>query len=98
MEKQKKCPACGYWNTGDIISCEKCHSSLDKNEILKQDREKIFGKPKVEKPSWLENYLERTKDSTNPFVRFAHVSLKIGWITYMAILTFIIWFAVGFSG
>jgi len=98
MVKEKKCPSCSHWNAGEKIRCDQCHSWLDKNEILKEEREKIYGKPKIQKPGWLENYMERTRDSTNIFVRFIRTSLTIGWITYMAILTFIIWFAVGFSG
>lgn len=98
MSKQKKCPSCNHWNQGESLNCESCHSLLDKNEILREEREKIYGKPKVEKPSWLENYLERTKDSTNPFVKFARISLNVGWISYMTIISFIVWFTVGFSG
>lgn len=98
MSKQKKCPSCSHWNDGEAVNCVKCHSLLDKNEILREEREKIYGKPKVEKPSWLENYLEKTKDTQNPFVKILRISLNIGWISYMAIITFIVWFTVGFSG
>jgi hypothetical protein len=71
---------------------------MDKNEILKEERENIYGKPKIEKPGWLDNYLEKTKDTTNPFVKVARTCLTVGWVMYMGILSFIIWFAVGFSG
>lgn len=98
MNKERKCPSCDHWNKGDSTHCEKCNSLLDKNEILREEREKIYGKPKPEKPGWLENYLEKTKDTTNPFVKVARVTLNVGWITYMAFITFIVWFTVGFSG
>lgn len=98
MEKEKKCPSCGHWNKGDLSKCGECHSHLDKNVILKEEREKKFGKPKVEKPSWLENYLRRTENTTNPLVKIGRFFVLARWFTYMGILTFIIWFAVGFSG
>jgi len=98
MNKEKKCPTCNHWNKGDVMNCSQCNSLLDKNEILKVEREKVYGKPKIEKPGWLDNYLERTKDTTNPFVKIARTALSVGWIMYMGILSFIIWFAVGFSG
>lgn len=98
MQKQIKCPACAHWNIGEHINCEKCNSPLDKNIILKEEREKKFGKPKVEKPTWLENYLIRTEGTKNPFTKLGRFFVLAGWFTYMGILTFIIWFAVGFSG
>ena len=98
MIKERKCPSCNHWNKGDFTHCENCNSLLDKNEILRKEREKIYGKPKLEKPGWLENYLEKTKDTTNPFVKVARFTLNVGWIIYMAFITFIVWLAVGFSG
>jgi hypothetical protein len=98
MVKERKCPSCNHWNKGVSTHCEKCYSLLDKNEILREEREKIYGKPKLEKPGWLENYLEKTKDTTNPFVKVARFALNVGWIIYMAFITFIVWLAVGFSG
>jgi hypothetical protein len=98
MAKQKKCPSCNHWNSGEKANCEKCNSLLDKNVILKEEREKIHGKPKIEKPGWLDSYLEKTKDTTNPFVKVVRTCLTVGWVMYMGILSAIIWFAVGFSG
>jgi hypothetical protein len=98
MIKEKKCPSCFHWNMGDALNCVKCNSLLDKNEILREEREKINGKPRIEKPGWLDNYLEKTQYTTNPFVKIARNALTIGWIMYMGILSFIVWFAVTLAG
>jgi hypothetical protein len=46
--QEKKCPSCGEWNKGELSICAYCGKSLDKNELLYQDRKrKGLIRPKV---------------------------------------------------
>lgn len=36
--QEKKCPSCSQWNKGELTVCQFCGKSLDKNELIFQDR------------------------------------------------------------
>ena len=89
---QIKCPACSEWVSSDSNYCSKCNSLLDRNELLKKEREQISGPVKVKPKSRVDLFIERTAESQNPFVRVFRFFVQVLWFVYVSLIAFVIWF------
>lgn len=102
--KQIKCPKCNSWNSGDKVSCESCHTTLDRNIFHKEEKEKaardrneVYEKLK-QKPNWILRFVERTEQSQNPLVKAARTGFYYLWLVYFSIVTAVLWLVFWASG
>lgn len=88
---QRKCPACGAWNIGNVTHCTECGELIDPTMRIERDaasREKVrLSAPR----STLDQFIDRFKQSRNPFVKLAFAVLSALWFVYWVILSFILW-------
>jgi len=88
---ERKCTNCGTWNQQNDF-CVQCDTPISPKEVQKiqvDNRAKIINKrPK----SKLDLFIEKVKNSTNPFVIILYKTVSFVWFIYMAILSFFLWF------
>ncbi|MEZ4936573.1 MAG: hypothetical protein R2799_03175 [Crocinitomicaceae bacterium] len=94
--KEIKCRECSTWTNADLENCTNCGVSLKIEEIERE--EKRFQLFEDEKPSKFELWLERLKESENPFKLMLYSILKTFYVVYMAIIGFVVWSTLWFSG
>lgn len=98
-KKVVKCPHCENWVEKVSSSCPSCHSLLDRNEILHEQR-KAEGLIKIKdrKPGVIDKWIERTADTKNPFLKVVRYLVMMLWFTYLGLLAFVIWFVTMLAG
>lgn len=100
MESQIKCPACSAWVSKSQSRCTACGSTLDRNQFQKEERIKAgtYPEKKERKKTRIELWLERTESSENTLVVFARSIVKVVWLMYLGVLSFIIWMVTLLAG
>ena len=87
-----KCPTCSEWVSSETKFCTFCNSLLDRNELLKQEREQINGPTIIKQKSRVDLFIERTAESDNPFVILFRFFVRVVWFVYVSLIAFVIWF------
>jgi len=92
---ERKCKKCGAWNSQNDF-CKECLAPISPKELEKiavKKRKAIKDKAPKSK---LDTFVEKVKNSNNPFVIILYKTVSFLWFIYMAILSFFLWFiAVG---
>jgi hypothetical protein len=88
-----KCHQCGNWSQGSVENCEVCGVILDKNVYLKSISEERNPKEKSSRP----DFFIINKEDGVLLVIWKRI-LQAGYLVFMAIMSFIIWFVALFSG
>jgi hypothetical protein len=94
MIHQKKCPACGHWNEGDLKNCASCGGLMDKNELIKEERKKKGLYQEMKKH---EKMFEVFPDDPVWLKIIKHIVAPIYW-AFMAVLGFFMWFIATMAG
>lgn len=88
---QRKCQQCATWNIDNESQCKSCGSSLEPITRIKEEameRERVRSSiPRGQ----LDRFIERFKNSRNPFVRVFFLILSALWFVYWVILSFVLW-------
>lgn len=93
--KQIKCRECATWNNADEEVCSNCQTNLRIEEIEREEeRYELFD----EGPTKYELWLESLKESGHPFKLLVYSILKFFYVIYMAIVGFVVWSTIWFSG
>ncbi|MFM1932337.1 MAG: hypothetical protein RL226_1640 [Bacteroidota bacterium] len=93
----RKCLECGHWNDGGSSHCTQCSKLIDPVQ-LQQNRLEEKRLREQTPPSWLDQLIDRTKQSKNPFVIAAVALLRAAWFVYWVVITFIIWLVAATPG
>jgi hypothetical protein len=93
--KEIKCRDCATWNNEDLENCVKCGTNLRIEEIEREEKKyELFD----EGPTKFELWMESLKESGNPFKMFLYSVLKVFYFIYAAIVGFVVWSTLWFSG
>ncbi len=88
---QRKCKACGTWNTGEVTHCTNCGALIDPTMVREEEAEARH-KKRMEAPRGrLDKFIELFKESRNPFMKFIFLVASAIWFVYWVILSFILW-------
>ena len=93
----RKCPACKKWNE-DNAYCKYCNEPISPQIIRDLEDEEDLKKNQPLKKSPLDKLQENIENSNNPFVIAFNKVLRLVWIVYMGILSFVIWFVTAIAG
>ncbi|MGB1000395.1 MAG: hypothetical protein ACPGVE_08690 [Flavobacteriales bacterium] len=96
-----KCNACKNWTDGAKNNCSFCGNLVNPKEIKKIEqltKAEQLKKQKEEKMSAFEKWIEQQEKSKKWHVKILVRLVKIVWVMYMALLSFIIWFIAWLAG
>ena len=95
--KQVKCPSCSVWIDGNLKQCSSCSYSFVqvKKEKEEERKEKLLFQ---EDPTKFELWLEKLGKSNNPIKLGVYYVLKSIIVVYSAIVAFVVWSVIWFSG
>lgn len=88
---QRKCKACGTWNTGEVTHCVGCGVLIDPTMVREEEAEARQKKRMSAPRGRLDKFIELFKESRNPFMKFIFLVASAIWFVYSVILSFILW-------
>tara|TARA_B100001769_G_C21580525_1_gene328332 strand:- start:118 stop:408 length:291 start_codon:yes stop_codon:yes gene_type:complete len=86
MLVERKCLGCGEWISNDI--CEKCGLDSNPKRVRIQKIRAVQTKKEEQQPPRLELFLQKWKNTKNPFFKSTYWIGYSVWFIYMAILSF----------
>ena len=94
---ERKCPNCGHWNKDEDF-CENCGSPISPKEVEKERAVAREKKLAVRKPNKVDIWLEKIKESKNPFVKFVYYVVGGVWFVIMSIMVAVLYLVAGTPG
>jgi hypothetical protein len=88
---QRKCPACGTWNTGEVTHCVACGELINPGMRIERDAKNRENQRMAAPRGKLDSFIDRFKQSRNPFVKLLFAVLSAIWFVYWVVLSFILW-------
>ncbi|MDX1650915.1 MAG: hypothetical protein R3277_00365 [Brumimicrobium sp.] len=95
--KQVRCPNCNNWSE-NVNVCVHCGEILnaEKKAVIAGEKESKFKKPTP--PGKLQKFLEYSRTSKNPFIRFLYYIAVSIWAIYVGLVLFVMYLVVAASG
>lgn len=88
---ERKCGSCGQWVIGQVDQCPHCGHTVNPHKRIEEEHvEREIKRQQVPK-TWLDDLINKVKDSRNPFVKLVYYVLSAIWFVYWVILSFILW-------
>jgi hypothetical protein len=88
---QRKCQQCATWNINNESHCKSCGWALEPEIRIKEEAQARARVRSSAPRGKLDNFIERFKNSRNPFLRVFYLVLSALWFVYWVILSFILW-------